>query len=259
MTQADISILTSRSGPVGVITLNRPQVLNAWDKPMRDRLVAAFDAMEADAQIRAVVLTGASDRAFGAGQDFNEGKSFDPDRAEVWMGEWERLYDRMRSLSKPIVAALNGVAAGSAFQVALLCDMRIGHAGVRMGQPEINTGIASVTGPWMMRELIGLARTIDLTLTGRMMDAEECHHIGLINRLVPQGEVLCAAMTLAQQLAAKPPVAMRLNRQRLREMTESGFRDCLAAGIRIQRESFATGEPVRMMQDFLARRAARGK
>jgi enoyl-CoA hydratase/carnithine racemase len=128
-----------------------------------------------------------------------------------------------------------------------------------MGQPEINTGIASVTGPWMMRELIGLARTIDLTLTGRMMDAEECHRIGLINRLVPQDAVMAEAMALAEHLAAKPPVAMRLNRQRLREMTEPGFRDCLAAGIRIQRESFATGEPVRMMQEFLAQRAARGK
>jgi enoyl-CoA hydratase/carnithine racemase len=259
MTEANTSILTARSGPVGLITLNRPQVLNAWDKPMRDRLVAAFEMMEADAEVRAVVLTGAGDRAFGAGQDFNEGKSFDPDRAEAWMGEWERLYDRMRSLSKPIICALNGVAAGSAFQVALLCDMRIGHAGVRMGQPEINTGIASVTGPWMMRELIGLARTIDLTLTGRLMDAQECHHIGLINRLVPQDRVMAEAMALAQQLAEKPPVAMRLNRQRLREMTEPGFRDCLAAGIRIQRQSFATGEPVRMMREFLAQRAARGK
>lgn len=253
------SVLTERSGPVGVITLNRPDVLNAWDRPMRDRLVAALDAMEADAAIRAIILTGAGPRAFGAGQDFNEGKSFNPDRAEEWMGEWERLYDRLRSLSKPIITALNGIAAGSAFQVALLCDLRVGHPGVRMGQPEINTGIASVTGPWMMRELIGLARTIDLTLTGRMMDAEECHRIGLINRLVPQDRVMEEAMALARELATKPPVAMRLNRQRLREMTEAGFRDCLAAGIRIQRESFASGEPTRMMNEFLALRAARAR
>ena len=251
------SILTEHAGRLGVITLNRPEVLNAWGKPMRDLLVAAFDTMEADTEIRAVILTGAGDRAFSAGQDFNEGKTFNPDRAEEWMGEWERLYDRMRSLSKPIVAALNGVAAGSAFQVALLCDIRVGHPGVRMGQPEINTGIASVTGPWIMRELIGLARTIDLTLTGRMMDAEECHRIGLINRLVPQDSVMQEALAIAELLAGKPPTAMRLNRQRLREMTEVGFRDCLAAGIRIQRESFATGEPTQMMNEFLASRARR--
>ena len=106
----------------------------------------ALAAMEENAEVRAIILTGAGDRAFGAGQDLNETKTFDPDRAEQWMGEWERLYDRIRSLSKPIIAALNGVAAGSAFQVALLCDLRVGHTGVTMGQPEINSGIASRHG-----------------------------------------------------------------------------------------------------------------
>jgi enoyl-CoA hydratase/carnithine racemase len=226
---------------------------------MRDYLVAALDAMESDSKIRAVILTGAGDRAFGAGQDFNESKTFDSERAGDWVKEWERLYDRMRSLSKPIVAALNGLAAGSAFQVTLLCDLRVGHPGIRMGQPEINTGIASVTGPWMMRELIGLARTIDLTLTGRMMDAEECYRIGLINRLVLQDQVMAEALQIAKDLAGKPPIAMRLNRQRFREMTEAGFRDCLAASVRIHRESYGSGEPTGMMEAFLAQRAARKK
>jgi enoyl-CoA hydratase len=251
------SILTDRKGAVGVVTLNRPQVLNAWNAAMRDELVRALDGMEADEAIRAVILTGAGDRAFGAGQDLNETKTFDADRAEEWIGEWERLYDRIRSLSKPIVAALNGIAAGSAFQVSLLCDLRVGHPGVKMGQPEINSGIASTTGPWIMREHIGLARTIDLTLTGRMMEAEECHRIGLINRLVPQDQVMAEAFAVAELLAGKPSVAMRLDRQRFREMTEAGFRDCLAAGVRIQREAYASGEPARMMEEFLSRRAAK--
>lgn len=251
------SVLVQLRGQVGVLTLNRPHVLNAWNASMRSRLVEGLDELEADQDVRAIVLTGAGDRAFGAGQDLNETKTFDPDRAELWIGEWERLYDRIRSLSKPIVAALNGVAAGSAFQVALLCDLRVGHEGVTMGQPEINSGIASTTGPWIMRELIGLGRTIDLTLTGRMMDAQECQRIGVINRLVPKEQVMEAALALATELAGKPPVAMRLNRARFREVTEAGFRDCLAAGIRNQREAYATGEPARMMEQFLAARAAR--
>jgi enoyl-CoA hydratase/carnithine racemase len=251
--------LSERRGAVGIITLNRPQVLNAWNAAMREELTATLAAMEEDPDIRAIILTGAGDRAFGAGQDLNETKTFDADRAEEWIGEWERLYDRIRSLSKPIIAALNGVAAGSAFQVALLCDFRVGHPGVTMGQPEINSGIASTTGPWIMREIIGLARTIDLTLTGRMMDADECYRVGVISRLVPQDEVMSEAMALAELLASKPPVAMRLDRQRFREMTEAGFRDCLAAGIRIQREAYASGEPARMMEQFLARRAAAKK
>lgn len=250
-------ILSETRGAVAVITLNRPEVLNAWHAAMRGALVAALDAAEADDAIRAIVMTGAGERAFGAGQDLNETKTFDPDRAELWIGEWERLYDRLRSLSKPLVVALNGVAAGSAFQVALLGDFRIAHPGVTMGQPEINAGIASTTGPWIMREMIGLSRTIDLTLSGRMMDAAEAERIGLINRIVPKDQVMPVALELARDLAAKPPVAMRLNKARLREVTEAGFRDCLAAGVRNQRESYATGEPARMMERFLAARTAR--
>lgn len=250
-------VLTAVDGPVGTVTLNRPEVLNAWNGEMRVELIEALDAMEADEGVRAIILTGAGDRAFGAGQDLNETKSFDAERAEVWVGEWERLYERIRSLSKPIIAAVNGVAAGSAFQVALLCDIRIGHEGTTMGQPEIKSGIASTTGPWIMREIIGLSRTIDLTLTGRMMDAEECFRIGTLSRLVPREALMREAVALARELAELPPTAMRLDRQRFREMTEAGFRDCLAAGVRIQREAYASGEPTQMMEKFLAERAAR--
>lgn len=250
-------VLSRTEGRVAVLTLNRPDILNAWHSPMRSMLADKLDAADKDGAIGAIVLTGAGDRAFGAGQDLNETKTFDPDRAEAWMEEWDRLYDRIRALTKPLVVALNGVAAGSAFQVALLGDLRVGHDGVTMGQPEINSGIASVTGPWIMREILGLARTIDLTLTGRMMDAAECHAIGLINRLVSKDQVMPAALALAEELAAKPPVAMRLNKARFREVTEPGFRECIAAGIRVQREAYATGEPARMMEEFLAKRAAR--
>jgi enoyl-CoA hydratase len=248
-------ILTEQRGPVALITLNRREVLNAWHRPMREELVEAIAGFEADKSVGAIVLTGAGD-AFSAGQDLSETMEFEPERAVEWIREWEALYDLIRSLSKPLIAALNGVAAGSAFQVALLCDFRIGHAGVRMGQPEIDSGIASTTGPWIMREMLGIARTIDLTLTGRMMDAAECHALGLINRLVAKEQVLAEALALAESLAAKPPVAMRLNKKRFREMTEAGFRDCLEAGMRIQRESFASGEPARMMEQFFATRAA---
>jgi len=250
-------ILRETRGAVAILTLNRPEVLNAWHAAMREMLVASLDAAEQDETIGAIVITGSGERAFGAGQDLNETKTFDPDRAELWIGEWERLYDRIRSLSKPLVMALNGIAAGSAFQVALLGDFRIGHPGVTMGQPEINSGIASTTGPWIMMEMIGLARTVDLTLSGRMMDAGEAQALGLINRLVPAERVLEEALALAGELAAKPPWAMRLNKARFREVTEARFRDCLAAGVRNQRISYATGEPARMMQQFLAERAAR--
>jgi enoyl-CoA hydratase len=247
-------VLAEQRNAVQLITLNRPAVLNAWHSQMRSALVAVLTDAENDPATAAIVLTGAGERAFGAGQDLNETKTFDPDRAEQWIGEWERLYDCIRSLSKPLIIALNGLAAGSAFQLALLGDFRIGHDGVTMGQPEINSGIASTTGPWIMMEMIGLARTTDLTLSGRMMQASECLAIGLINRLVPREEVLSSALALADQLAGKPRLAMKLNKQRFREVTESRFRDALSAGVRNQRIAYEDGEPNRMMEQFLAKR-----
>jgi enoyl-CoA hydratase len=253
----DQYILSERHDNVLVLTLNRPEILNAWHAPMREMLAQTMEAANADDTVRAIVMTGSGERAFGAGQDLNETKTFDPDRAELWIEEWRRLYGCIRALSKPLVIALNGLAAGSAFQVAMLGDFRIGHAGVTMGQPEINSGIASTLGPWLMREMLGIARTIDLTLSGRMMDADECYRIGIINRLVAPEEVMPVAMELAHELAAKPPVAMRLNKARFREVTEAGFNDCMAAGIRHQRISYGTGEPARMMEAFLAEHAMR--
>lgn len=253
----DQFVLVETIGKVRRLTLNRPEKMNAWNTPMRDQLIAALEAAEADESVRAIVLTGAGDRAFGAGQDLSESKGFDADRAEIWMGEWKKLYNLFRLGSKPIVAALNGVAAGSAFQVALLCDLRVGHAGVKMGQPEINSGIATVTGSWIMGHIIGHARTIDLTLTGRMLDAQEALSMGLMSRLVEEDKVQSEALALADFLANKPPVAMALNRRRFAQLTQETFEDAMATGVKVQRESYASGEPQAMMEKFLASRAAR--
>ncbi|MFT4065890.1 enoyl-CoA hydratase/isomerase family protein [Paraburkholderia sp.] len=248
-------VLLSNHGRVAVITLNRPERLNAWTTAMREEIIAALERFDADEQVAAIVMTGAGNRAFSAGQDLSEAHDFDGERAVAWVKEWERYYAVLRGLSKPLVMALNGTAAGSAFQVALLGDIRVGHPGVKMGQPEINAGIASTTGPWIMNSMLGMSRTIELTLTGRLMEAQECERIGLIHYLVSEEEVFSKALEIASQLAAKPPVAMRLDKQRFREMTDPGFRDAIESGIRIQREAYDSGEPARMMEEFFRARA----
>jgi enoyl-CoA hydratase len=247
-------VLVDRRDRVGVITLNKPDKLNAWDRPMRDRIVEALRGFDGDEGVGAVVMTGTGERAFSAGQDFAEAHSFDEDRAEAWIREWETFYGTLRRLTKPIVMALNGTAAGSAFQVALLGDIRVAHSEVTMGQPEINSGIASITGPWIMKEILGMSRTIELTLTGRMMAAEECHRIGIVHHLVPRSEVMIRALGIAGELAAKAPLAMRLDRAWFADMTEAGFRQTIDAAIRSHRVSYGSGEPARKMEDFMARR-----
>ena len=141
---------------IGTITLDRPDRLNAWHAPMRRELVEVLAGINPDERVGAVILTGAGERAFSAGQDLAESEQFDAARAQIWIDEFEELYETLRGLDKPSVAALNGVAAGSGFQVALLCDVRVAHPEIEMGQTEVNSGIPSVTGPWIMAERMGL-------------------------------------------------------------------------------------------------------
>ena len=217
----------ARRGPAAILTFARPEALNAWHAAMRAEIVAALAEFDRDPEVRAVIVTGAGERAFGAGQDRDEPPPADAD-IEAWVAEWGRFFGAFRSLSKPVIAALNGVAAGSAFQVALLCDFRIGHAGVRMGQPEIRAGIASASGPWIIGAALGLRVATDLCLTGRMMEAEECRRLGLFSREVTRDEVLDEALRLAGELAGLSPLALALTRQRLKRFDEGDFAETLA-------------------------------
>ncbi|MGI9371483.1 MAG: enoyl-CoA hydratase/isomerase family protein [Hyphomicrobiales bacterium] len=240
-------------GIVRLITLKRPKVLNAWHSPMKKELIGALRAFDRDETVRALVITGAGERAFCAGQDLNEATQFDGDAAEAWIEEFAELYGAIRALSKPSIAALNGVAAGSAFQFVLLMDVRIGHPGVRMGQPEINSGIASVTGPWIMREILGMNYTTELTLSGRLMDAKEALHIGALHKVVEEKHFLDEALVIARDLGNKAPEAMRIDKEWLREMSEPGFQAAMAAAKRYHRQSYEAGEPQKMAAEFLAK------
>jgi enoyl-CoA hydratase/carnithine racemase len=248
------NLILSHEQSTAIITLNRPKKLNAWDTPMRAEVIALLDSLNKDDDVRAIVFTG-SGTAFSAGQDLQETMNFSTgEEGHDWFLSWRGFYESVRQLDKPCIAALNGVAAGSAFQFAMLMDVRIGHVGSRMGQPEINAGIPSVLGPLLMTPRLGLSRTIELILSGRMMDGEECHRIGLIHQLVTPDTVMETAMEVAADLGSKPPVAMRLNRQRFREMTQADFDDAFEKGVAIEAEAFASGEPQKAMEEFFASR-----
>ncbi len=246
-----VNILYEIDASVALLTLNRPKVLNAWTMDMREEVIHALSCARSDSDVKALVITGAGERAFCAGQDLNEAENFTHEMAESWIDSFRRLYKAVRSLEIPVVAALNGTAAGSAFQFALLTDIRVGHAGVRMGQPEINSGLASITGPWIMREMLGMSRTIELTLTGRLLGADEAEKLGLIHHLVPEAEVLPQAIEMAKDLARKPPIAMALIKRRFWEVLEPGLDDVMDAAVRYHALSFASGEAAAESQRFL--------
>jgi enoyl-CoA hydratase/carnithine racemase len=254
-------IMTEVTGGIGTVTLNKPWKLNAWDTPMRAEISAVLNDWNRDPAIKAVIMTGAGERAFCAGQDLEETEKFQSgNEGANWFESWRDFYNAIRGLDKPCLTGLNGVAAGSAFQAIMLTDARVGHPGVRMGQPEINAGIPSVTGPMLMLPRIGLARTIELTLTGRMMEAAEAAAIGLINYLVPRPEdVMPKTREIAELMASKPVTAFRLNKQRFRQVTQEAFDEAFRNGGKIQAEAYASGEPQETMRRFFAERAARRK
>ncbi|WP_031469169.1 enoyl-CoA hydratase/isomerase family protein [Sciscionella sediminilitoris] len=246
-------IRSERRGPVAVITLNRPEKLNAWTAPMRESLIEAVRAADADPEVGAIVFTGTG-RAFCAGQDLNETASVDPSdqaAAEEWIDSFDRLFRTVRDTGKPTIAAVNGVVAGSGFQFALLADLRIGHSGVRMGQPEVLSGIPSITGIWAMWSVLGRAKTTEFALTGELVEATEAVRLGLLTTLVEPEQVLEAAVDRAAKLAALPAGAVSLTKGRIRELEEDSLADAVRAAKRVHGEAYASGEPQREMAAFI--------
>lgn len=249
-------VLTTDRDGIGVITLNRPDALNAWTMAMQAEIAEHFRRLDSDDGTRAIVLTGAGERAFCAGQDLAETATFDPETTEGWLENFRAFYEAVLGVDKPVVAALNGVAAGSGYQVALLCDVRVAHASVRMGQPEVSSGIPSITGMYLSERALGSARMLELMLSGRLMEIDELCQVGLVQHVVDREKALDKAVEVATELAAQPSVAVALTKQRYRETVLPGLRDAFAAAVEIDRRAWASGQPQQVMREFFAARAA---
>lgn len=243
-----------RDGAVAIITIAREEALNALNEAAREAIKAGFARAGEDGEVGAVVLTGAGTRAFCAGQDIREAIEFDGPRGRRWAGELRDLYRAVRSFEKPVVAAVNGVAAGLGFQLAMMADIRVAAANARMGQTEVNVGLPGITGPWIMREVMGLAHTLEMTLSARLVEPEECRALGLVNEIVAPDELMDRAMDRARSLAAKPREAVALTKRRVWEMIEPGFEDMAKAAERLHGEAFASGAPQKVMREFLTTR-----
>jgi enoyl-CoA hydratase/carnithine racemase len=246
-------ILTSRDGEVVTITLNRPEKLNAWTGSMRDELIDFLHSVKSDRTCHAVILTGAG-RGFCAGQDLAESAAMDPDdheASDAWIDSFDQLYRAVRDLPQVSIAALNGVAAGSGFQFALTADLRVGDPSAHLGQPEVLSGIPSITGIWAMWSILGRSKTTEFALTGELVDAEEAHRLGLLNYVSAHGEALREATGLAHRLAGLPQGAMGLTKGRIRELEEPALAQAVAAAKQVHRAAYATGEPQREMRRFL--------
>jgi enoyl-CoA hydratase/carnithine racemase len=203
-------LLVDRDGAVAVVTINRPDKRNALNSETMDELRRAVLALRHDDGVRAVVITGAGDKAFIAGADINELAVQTPVGGREHARRGQHVLDLIETMGKPVIAAINGAALGGGCELAMACTIRIAADTARLGQPEINLGlIPGYAGSQRLPRLVGKGRALELLLTGEAITAGEAHRIGLVNRVVPAAELMTEAKRLAAALADRAPVAAR--------------------------------------------------
>ena len=226
------NVLVERDGRVGVVLLNRPKALNALSGELMSALVDALAELDADPEIRAIVL-GGNERAFAAGADINELAAGTP----ISLYENRRLehWDSIRGLRTPLVGAVSGFCLGGGCELAMLCDLIVASETARFGQPEINLGVLpGAGGTQRLTRAVGKAVAMDMILTGRMLTAVEALSFGLVARVVAKEAWLTEAKRVAVEIAAKSPVALRL----ATEAVDMAFESPLSVGVDFERRAF---------------------
>ena len=247
-------ILTERDERVGIVTLNRPKELNALSTAVIGEVAAAFEEFDRDEGIGCIVLTGAGEKAFAAGADIKEMVDKTPvDMMNSGFDQWERI----RRISKPILAAVFGYVLGGGCELALNCDMIIASENTRFGQPEILLGIIpGAGGTQRLARTLGKYRTMEMVLLGTQVGAREMEEHGLVNHVVPKGEQLVEAVKLAKKIAAQAPIAARL----AKASVLAAFETTLAEGLAAERQNFfmlfSTEDQREGMQAFIEKRQA---
>ncbi|HKT22708.1 MAG TPA: enoyl-CoA hydratase-related protein [Nitrososphaerales archaeon] len=247
------TIIASKEGRVGVITLNRPQALNALSTKMVSELITALDEFEGDGAVRCVVIAG-NDRAFSAGADIKE--MADMTAVQMVMGEhFFRLWDKVGHFSKPIVGAITGFALGGGLELAMSLDVLIASETAQLGQPEINIGvIPGGGGTQRLTRAVGKSKAMEMILSDRRLSAEEAKTLGLVSRVVPKEACVEEAKKVAAEIATKSPVAIKLAKMAVNKAFEMGLSD----GLDFERELFymlfASEDAKEGMQAFMDKR-----
>src|SRR3954466_16213727 len=201
-------LLMDRDAAVATITVNRPDRLNALNAATIDDLRHALLELRHDDGVRALVITGAGDKAFVAGADIAELSQQSPLGAKITSQRGQHVFDLVETLGKPVIAAVNGFALGGGCELAMACTLRIAADTARFGQPEINLGlIPGYGGTQRLARLVGRGRALELLLRGHQIDAAEALRIGLVDRVVARAELMPSAVALAHELASKAPAA----------------------------------------------------
>jgi enoyl-CoA hydratase len=247
------AIATQAEGPLGIVTLRRPEALNALNGRMAGEIVAALDAFEGEDAVRCVIVAG-TDKVFCAGADIREMAGRSP--VDVLNSEHLRaLWEAVGGFSKPIIAAISGYALGGGLELAMCCDIIVAAEGTKVGQPEIGIGlIPGGGGTQRLSRAVGKYKAMEMIMTGATISAEEARSFGLVNIVVQNGKVLEEAKRLGREIAAKSPIALKLAKKAVARSEEEG----LSQGLEFERElfylMFATRDSEEGMKAFLEKR-----
>ncbi len=250
-------ILTTTQGPetrrVGIITLNRPQQLNALNEQLMDELGSALTDFDLDDCIGCVILTG-SDKAFAAGADISAMAKFS--FADVYKNDYiTRNWEQVRNIRKPVIAAVSGFALGGGCELAMMCDFIIAADNAKFGQPEIKLGIIpGAGGTQRLPRAVGKAKAMDMALTGRMMDAQEAERSGLVSRVVPLDKLMDEALAAALMICSYSQPSVMAAKEAVNRAFESGLSDGVMFERRLFHAMFATDDQKEGMDAFLNKR-----
>ena len=251
------AILTETHGRVGLVRLNRPKALNALNGVLISELMSALIAFDEAEAIGAMVITG-SERAFAAGADIKEmaGAS----AVEMLLHDDIGQFDKIRQIHKPVIAAVSGWCLGGGNELAMSCDMIVASESAQFGQPEINIGvIPGAGGTQRLTRAVGKAIAMEMVLNNRTLNAEEALRYGLVNRVVPVERYLDEALSLAAEIAARAPLAVRLGKEAVNHAFESFLQDGLADERRAFYFLFSTEDQKEGMKAFIEKRSAQWK
>lgn len=256
------TLLVERDGMLVTVTLNRPKQLNAINRTMVRELDELASALEADGGVRVVIFTGAGDRAFLAGADISEFQGLTPIEALGFSQRIQRLYSRIEALPQVTIAAVNGFALGGGCELTQCCDLVLAAERARFGQPEINLGVLpGAGGTQRLARLVGMHRAKELNLLGEMIDAQEAHRMGLVNRVVPADGLMAEARALAERLLTKAPLTLRLIKEAMNEGYDLDLPKGLALEAKAWAVAFSTEDKGEGVAAFLEKRkpSFRGK
>jgi enoyl-CoA hydratase len=251
-------ITVAREGPVATVTLNRPDKLNALNELLFDELAVALDDLERDAGIRVAILTGAGDKAFAAGADIEAMSAMTPVRAKAFADKGHAVGARIEGAHFPMIAAVNGFALGGGCELALACDFLYASDRAKLGQPEVNLGVMpGFGGTQRLARRVGIARARELCYTGDVIGAEEALRMGLVNAVVPHGELYARVLEVAKKIASKGPLAIAQCKRILLRGTDVP----LVTASELEAQAFAvlfgSSDQREGMKAFLEKRAAK--